>query len=151
MGTVLVDSNILLRLAQPAHAQYAVASEAVASLRKQNFDLCIATQNLVEFWVVATRPLTNNGLEMHPSKVAGEIHKLRNLFRLLEGLPGIADAWQQLVGRHLVLGKQGHDAHLVATMLVHGVRRILTFNVDDFRRYASVEVIAPTSASTAKL
>lgn len=150
MPSVLVDSNVLLRLAQPAHAHHPVASAAVASLRKQNFELCIARQNLVEFWVVATRPLANNGMEMNPVPVAGEIRKLRSLFRLLEGTPGITDAWENLVRQHLVLGKQAHDAHLVAAMVVHGVRRLLTFNGDDFQRYAFVEVITPTSAAAAK-
>ncbi len=32
-------------------------------------------------------------------------------------------------------GKQIHDANIVATMLVYGERRLLTFNADDFRRY----------------
>jgi hypothetical protein len=28
-----------------------------------------------------------------------------------------------------------HDANIVATMLVHGVGRLLTYNVDDFTRF----------------
>jgi predicted nucleic acid-binding protein len=76
---------------------------------------------------------------------AGQIRVLRDLFRVLEGKPGIADAWEELVSGHLVSGKQAHDAHLVAAMNVHGVRRILTFNRADFRRYDPVEVIEPSS------
>ena len=37
--------------------------------------------------------------------------------------------------RHGVVGSKVHDARLVAAMNVHGVRRILTFNTDDFTRY----------------
>lgn len=41
-------------------------------------------------------------------------------------------------------GKQVHDANLVATMLVHGVTRLLTFNAADFRRFGTlIEVVAP--------
>jgi predicted nucleic acid-binding protein len=144
MDSVLIDTNILLRLAQPRHSQYPVASAAVAGLRKQNSDLCLAPQNLVEFWAVATRPLANNGLEMTSAAVAGEIRKLRRLFHLLEGVPGVADTWERLVGKHLVLGKQAHDANLVATMLVHGVYRLLTFNGDDFKRYQGITVLNPS-------
>ena len=32
-------------------------------------------------------------------------------------------------------GRQIHDANIVATMLAHGERRLLTFNRADFRRY----------------
>ena len=41
-------------------------------------------------------------------------------------------------------GKQVHDANLVATMLAHGIRRLLTFNLADFQRFAGlVELVAP--------
>ncbi len=43
-------------------------------------------------------------------------------------MPGVADTWERLVSKRLALGKQAHDANLVATMLVHDVKRILTFN-----------------------
>ena len=40
-------------------------------------------------------------------------------------------------------GKQVHDANIVATMLAHGERRLLTFNVNDFRRFGQrVELVA---------
>jgi len=101
---------------------------ALAGLRRQESDLCIARQNLVEFGAVATRPVAANGLGMSPLMTAGEVRVLRDLFRILEGKPGIAQAWEKLVSHHLLSGKQAHDAHLVAVMNVHGVRRILTFN-----------------------
>jgi len=41
-------------------------------------------------------------------------------------------------------GKQARDANLAATMLAHGVSRLLTFNPADFRRFDSViEVVVP--------
>jgi len=144
----LVDTNVLLRLLQPEHPQCAVASMALAALRRQESELCIARQNLVEFWVVATRPIAENGLGMSPLMTAGEVRVLRDLFRVLEGKSGIAEAWEKLVSVHMVSGKQAHDAHLVSVMNVHGVRRILTFNGADFRRYDSVEVIVPSSIHT---
>ena len=141
----VVDTNVLLRLLQPGHPQYSVASAAITNLRGQ-FDLCILPQNLVEFWSVATRPPATNGLGLRPLTATAEIRGLRNLFRLLEGKPGIADEWEQLVARHLVAGKQAHDAHLVAAMNVYAVRHLLTFNGDDFKRYG-LQVIAPDAVS----
>lgn len=66
---------------------------------------------------------------------------------MLEGLPGVSDTWEQLVAKHQVVGKQAHDANLVATMLVHGVTRLLTFNGADFKRYSEIEVIEPVNIS----
>ncbi|MGD0120444.1 MAG: type II toxin-antitoxin system VapC family toxin [Candidatus Binatus sp.] len=143
MAVTLIDTNVLLRLLQPRHHQYSIAAAAVGELRKQRADLCVAPQNLVEFWVVATRPVVNNGLGMSPLMIAGELRALNGLFRLLEGKPGVAGAWEMLVGKHLVSGKQAHDAHLVAVMLVYAVTSILTFNIADFQRYPGITVLDP--------
>jgi hypothetical protein len=39
----------------------------------------------------------------------------------------------QLLTTHPVAGKQVHHANVVATMLDHGVHRLLSFNTADFR------------------
>ena len=44
-------------------------------------------------------------------------------------------------------GKQVHDANIVATMLAHGERRLLTFNASDFQRFGErIEPIAPDTS-----
>jgi predicted nucleic acid-binding protein len=144
MDSALVDSNILLRLTQPAHAEYSLATEAVDKLLLQEVDLCIVPQNLVEFWAVATRPNTSRGgFGMTLDAADGELTRLRSLFHLLEGAAGIADSWQRLVKQYQVSGKQVHDAHLVAAMQVYGLQKILTFNGDDFKRYPGTFVLNP--------
>ncbi len=82
---------------------------------------------------------------MQPAAAIVEIQRLRRTFQVLEGLLGISDTWEKLVGQHLILGKQAHDANLVATMLVHGVKRILTFNGSDFKRFDWLEIIEPAN------
>jgi predicted nucleic acid-binding protein len=42
------------------------------------------------------------------------------------------------------LGSKVHDAKLVATMKVHGIGRILTFDTEDLARY-DIEAIHPAS------
>src|SRR5665213_1436871 len=140
----LVDTNVLLRLLQPHHRQYPIALEAVAELRNRNVELCIAPRNLVEFWVVAGRPVANNGLGMSPLAVAGEVRALNGMFRLLDGKAGVAGAWETLAGKYFVAGKQAHDTHLVAVMQIHTVRDILTFNAVHFTRFAEINVVDPT-------
>lgn len=49
--------------------------------------------------------------------------------------------------RYRVLGKNVHDARLVAAMAVYGVRDILTFNGPDFARYAEISVLDPFQIS----
>jgi len=57
-------------------------------------------------------------------------------FPLLAETPDIYPAWKTLVGALGVIGKQVHDARLVAVCDVHGVTHLLTFNVAHFVRMA---------------
>jgi len=58
----------------------------------------------------------------------GEMEKIERLLTLLPDSPAVYGEWKRLVVQHSVLGSKVHDAKLVATMNVHGIRRILTFN-----------------------
>jgi predicted nucleic acid-binding protein len=51
---ILLDTNILLRAAQPTHPHFSVAMRALEVLGDRNEVLVIAQQNIVEFWAVAT-------------------------------------------------------------------------------------------------
>src|SRR3954471_6267808 len=48
--------------------------------------------------------------------------------------------WEQLVTGTPVVGKNGHDARLVAAMTVHGLTHLLTFNAQDFRQFPGITV-----------
>ena len=140
---VLADTNILLRSLYPGHPHYAAAENALAALRLRNEVLCVAAQNLIEFWAVATRSREDNGLGMTPAKAAGEIGALRRFFRLLPSTPDVLETWQRIVIRLGITGKQTHDAHLVAVMQVYAVTDILTFNTAHFRRFPGITVLDP--------
>jgi predicted nucleic acid-binding protein len=47
--------------------------------------------------------------------------------------------------QHGVLGVQVHDARLAASMIVHGVTSILTFNVMDFSRFTGLTALHPSN------
>src|SRR5215469_15689895 len=138
MAGVLTDTNVLLRSLYPEHPQYGAAENALASLRLRNESLCVAPQNLIEFWTVATRPREGNGLGMPPARAANEIAALRQFFRLLPATPEVFEAWQEIVVSLGISGRQTHDAHLVAVMKIYSVTNILTFNGSDFRRYPGI-------------
>ena len=67
-------------------------------------------------------------------------------FTMLEDGPPVWDELLKLSRRYTFSGRQVHDANIVATMLAHGERRVLTFNATDFRRFASVIEIEPLPA-----
>jgi predicted nucleic acid-binding protein len=141
--SVLLDTNILTRAAQPSHPMYQPAVDAVAELRRQGQALVLVPQNCYEFWVVATRPAAQNGFGYTPAQAQAEIGRLKGLFTLLDDVPAIFPRWEQLVTAYQVSGKNAHDARLVAAMMVHGLNHLLTFNAVDFRRYAGLTLLEP--------
>jgi predicted nucleic acid-binding protein len=141
--SILFDTNILLRGAQLGHPMYQTAVDAGEVLRRQGEILCLVPQNFYEFWVVATRPTSQNGLGFTPAQAQSELAPLKTIFTLFNDMPAIFPQWERLVAQHQVSGKNAYDARLVAAMLVHGINQILTFNVSDFRRYQNIIVLDP--------
>lgn len=142
---ILIDTNILMRLLQPHHPHCSLAERALGTLRTRNETLNVAPQNLVEFWAVATRPTSENGLGLAVEAAAGELRAFQRLFTLVAEKAFVFQEWARLVFTYRVSGKNTHDAHLVAVMNVHGITRILTFNVQDFARYSDISAVHPAN------
>jgi predicted nucleic acid-binding protein len=132
----LIDTSILARLANTTDAQHAVAAGAVLELHRRGEVLHLTAQVLVEFRNVATRPVAVNGLGLSTVDTEAQAATFETRFPLLAETPDIYPAWKALVGTLGVIGKQVHDARLVAICHVHGVTHLLTFNVGHFVRMA---------------
>ena len=140
---ILVDTNVLLRAAQEREP----ANTVVRTLRRQRHVLCIAPQNIIEFWNVCTRPADVNGLGMSMSATERYVKELIQMFTIVPDSLQTFEKWLELVVQHSVVGAKVHDARLVAVMQVHGIGAILTFNVKDFSRYDGVTAMHPDSVS----
>lgn len=141
----LLDSNILIRWIQPDDRDYPVVKSALDFLVQQQSILCYTSQNLAEFWNACTRPVDRNGYGLTPQEADRRARILESRLRLLPDSIETHQEWRRLLVSHNVSGAQVHDARLAAAMRVHGVRRILTFNVDDFRRYTDIEALHPAT------
>jgi predicted nucleic acid-binding protein len=141
----LVDTNILLRLVQKNSPMHLDTQRAILKLKKQGEFLCIIPQNIIEFWAVATRPLDKNGLGLSITQAEEESEKLKKIFILELDTPQIFTEWESLVIKYQVMGKQVHDARLAAAMVAHNITHLLTFNVDDFKRFSDIVVVDPRS------
>lgn len=140
-----VDTNVLLRSIDVGHAAQSVAQDAMIQLRRDGQSLSVFSQNLIEFWAVATRPVNNNGLGLSIAEAEVEIISLKNLFTLLPDTPEIFSEWERIVLQYRVSGKQAHDARLVAAMTVHSLTHLLTFNTADFKRFSGITALSPTA------
>src|SRR5208337_1478436 len=134
---ILIDTSVLGRLANRADKSHPVAAAAVAELHRQGELLHITPQNLVKFRNFATRPVSANGLGLAASATEGLAATFEAAFPLLDETPAIYPAWKAIVGALGVVGKQVHDARLLAVCHVHAVTHLLTFNVSHFVRMAA--------------
>lgn len=144
----LVDTNVLLRSIDPLHSMNSAAVQALRILREQGQQLCVAPQNLIEFWNVYTRPIDRNGLGRTPAEAAVELRQLKAFFPLLSDTTAIYPEWERLVTNYDVRGVNVHDARLVAVMRVHSITHILTFNTSDFARFGEITAIQPEAVTT---
>jgi predicted nucleic acid-binding protein len=145
----LIDTNILVRLANVADAFYPVADRAVAELHQRGESLHIAPQNLIEFRNVATRPPAGNGLGLSAAAAEAKAAMFEAVFPLLPETPDIYPAWKSLAAAAGEIGKQVHDARLLAICHVHKVTHLLTFDLVHFasltRFGPAVAVVDPAS------
>lgn len=139
----LIDTNILLRAAQPSHPMHASAVRALKILIEREEPLVLAIQNIAEFWNVATRPITSNGLGFTIEAAQAEVARLEGFFEIISENVDTYAAWKVLAVATQVRGAQAHDARLASIMKVYGIPRILTFNVDDFARFSGIEAVHP--------
>src|SRR2546421_10993049 len=102
----LIDTNVLVRLAQPKNPDQREARRALRVLRRRPVFLGIIPQSLIEFWAVAPRLASSNGLDLTPNETARQMGKLKALFTLLPDSSDIFSEWEGLVLQHQVLGNR---------------------------------------------
>lgn len=143
----LTDTNVLLGAMYRADARYSIVQTAVHKLWADDHELRTTSQNFAEFWNVSTRPTDRNGFGQTPVETNELLRRVEQLFPLLPDSADVYPIWRRLVVEYGVSGVQVHDARLVAAMIFHNVKHILTFDVADFNRYDSeeIEVVNPAS------
>jgi len=139
---VLLDTNVLVRLASTTHVSHQIAKQFISDSPVAGRYLYTLPQCYYELWVVATRPgSSNGGLGLLPAEALNEIRKFSRLFHPLDDTPEIFPRWLALVSRYGVRGKTAHDVRLVAGMMVHSITHVATYNPTDFKRFSEIDVI----------
>jgi predicted nucleic acid-binding protein len=131
-----VDTNVLLAGTARHHAAHA---SALLFLNSGFADrsLFLSGQVVREYLVVATRPAAVNGLGLSMEAALGNVGQFVARATCLSEDAAVRDALLRLLETTPVAGKQVHDANVVATMLTHGVKHLVTLNPRDFERFTS--------------
>jgi predicted nucleic acid-binding protein len=141
---ILLDTNLLLRLRNTSDPDHAIRRQALEVAEGRSLRPAIAAQVLMEFWVVATRPKSVNGLGFEPDDVARDLRTFLDTLTFLPDPRDLFDRWLHLVTRERVCGRPGHDARIVGLMEAHGVRTLLTLNPGDFKRFPTITALTPS-------
>jgi len=140
----VLDTNVFVRLSNHNDAQREVAINAVRILRERNEDLYYTPQILSEFWNVCTRPTSaRGGLGLTTEQTERKARLIEKYCQLLPDSLATHQNWRRLVSAHSVMGVQVYDARLAASMNTYGIQQILTFNTEDFSRFAAITAIHP--------
>ena len=142
---VFLDTNILVHANVAESPRHRVALETVKQFSEAGVEIWISRQVLREFLAVLTRPQVF--LKPRPvSMIAARVRQFETLFRIAEENAAVTARLLDLLERTPVGGKQVHDANIVATMLSHGVTRLVTENTRDFKRFAGLITVLPLGA-----
>ena len=131
---MFIDTNVLIharvREAPNHRPSRARLQQAVAD----GEPLRISRQVIREYLSVVTRPQPWPVPLTREDALTDAARFLQSL-EILEDGPAVTETLLELCRDIPVGGRQIHDANIVATMLAHRERRLLTFNTSDFRRY----------------
>jgi len=132
---VMLDTNVLIAVTDEGRAEHRDALTVVNDWAARRTELCTSGQILREYLAVATRPAGQNGLGLNLADALGNVNAIRMRTILLADDAKVADRLLSLLADVECRGKQVHDANVVATMLVYGVRAVVTMNTGDFARF----------------
>jgi predicted nucleic acid-binding protein len=140
----LLDTGILARLPHRADPLHHAARDALRRLAAGRHTFVTATQNVAEFWNLCTRPAAaRGGFGLSVDETRRRLRLLERFVTVLKEPDSAYAKWKALVVAQQVLGKQVHDARLVALMRAYRIKRILTLNASDFVRYDGIEAVTP--------
>lgn len=139
---IFVDTNVLIYANLALSPFHNAATDALYLLDAAGAQVWISRQVLREYLAGMTRPGALTGT-ISPADLVADIRSFSEHFFVAEDGPSVTD---ELIGLFIAVpmaGKQVHDANIVATLLANGIHRLLTHNVDDFKRFAKLIHIEP--------
>ena len=135
----MIDTNVLVYSTVGSNPRHQESREHLAALVDEGIELCITPQIAREYLVVLTRGEIFER-QFTVEEALSELDAILPTFALLDETAETRHHLRELIQRYQVRGGTIHDANIVATMLTHGVKRLMTYNTDDFRRFREIEM-----------
>ncbi len=129
---VSLDTNVLLDATDEGRARHGVAMRLLVESQSRGIGLFVAAQVIREYLVVATRPLTANGLDLSIDDALFNVRQLTRQTTLLWETVGASQLFLDWARELGVTGTKLHDLQILATTHSAGIPCLVTSNIDDF-------------------
>jgi len=138
---VFVDTNILVSALLPESPKYFHARGILRRLSEADAEVWISRQVIREYLATMTK-YERLWSDVTRAALIDAVRTLERHYIVAEELPIVAEQLYFLLGQVPTGGKQVLDANIVATMIAYDVRTLLTYNLDDFKRFSGFIEIA---------
>lgn len=135
---VLVDTNVLVAAFDAGRLGHLRARVVIESDPRA---LCVSSQSQREFLAVLTRPEHENGYGLAGAAAVMVWNDHTATMEVVDDNAHARVRLQSLIGADRAVGKQVHDANLVAVAVEHGATTIITANRRHFERFADLIAI----------
>jgi predicted nucleic acid-binding protein len=138
---VFIDTDVLMYNFADESPWHTAARDRIRQLRDMGAEFWISRQVIRELLAVATRPGNLN----EPNPVDRWVSTARELEKVLYVAADDEQVTRTLLANRKpgALGRQVHDANIVATMLRYNLSHLLTNNTSDFARYSDRITVLP--------
>jgi predicted nucleic acid-binding protein len=138
---LFLDTNVLVAATDESRPFHAVARKLIAHGRSVGLHGATSGQVIREYLVVATRPLSANGLGLSPADALGNVEKMTRHLQFCEESESVSLRLRRLAGAGQISGKAIHDANIVATLMEQGIDLLATENPEDFSGYPEIGMV----------
>lgn len=140
----LVDTNVLVYALYADSSHHHAAQTVVERALDVNAGYFVTPQVLFELFSVVTNPRRVT-VPMATEEAIETIDVLlgRPGIQLLPVQTDVVARCMRLCRERRITGRRIFDVQLAASMLCHGIKRIITFNKADFERIEGIEVVVP--------
>ena len=140
VGEILfLDTNILLIATDESRPHHRFARKVIATHNRSGIHLGVSGQIIREYLVVATRVSEANGLGLGPNEALSNVEVFGQRLVFFDETEAVSNELRLLIGSCELTGKRIHDANVVATMLTHGLSKLITENKGDFSVFSDIE------------
>ena len=140
---VFLDTNLLLTATDKSRTGYEDARKVLSLSIRSGVHMCISSQVIREYMVVAARSVELNGLGLNPADAIRNIESFMHRCVILEEIELSITKLLYLVQSYSLKGKKIHDANIAAVMYVHNVSMLISIDASGFSLFPGIEVMTP--------